>query len=150
MWRDGITPGRGAAGAPVSDGARVVLSVVTRTPLRTWTDEFRMTPTRIVAVRSGDWAPVLFAGWARAAMAHRDQDWMAALIIEALTGRPPDATAEMAVLRQLAREADPALGAPGALPDPEPGAPAALYDTVAVLRFRYDMLKELDDDHGAG
>lgn len=150
MWRDGVTPGRGAGGAPLADGARVVLSVVSRAPLRVWTDEFRMPAAKIVAVRSGDWAPVLFSGWARAAMAQRDQDWMAALITEALTGRPPEAPTEMAVLRQLAREADPVLGAPGTLPDPEPGAPAALYDTVGVLRFRHDMLKELEHDHGPG
>ena len=108
-----------------------------------------MTPAEIVTVRSGDWAPVLFAGWSRAAIAQRNEDWMAALITEALTGRPPGQTAETAALRQLARRADPALGAPGVLPDPERNAPAALDDTVGVLRFRYDMLKELDDDHGA-
>jgi hypothetical protein len=96
---------------------------------------------------------VLFAGWSRAASAQgryepRAQDWTAALITTALdstarAGRPPGTAAETAALRQLARRADPALGAPGVLPGPEPGAPAVLYGATAVLRFRYEMLKEL-------
>jgi len=150
MRRDGIAPGPGAGRSQLADRTRLVLEMIARTPLDTWTGEFGMTPAEIVTVRSGDWAPVLFAGWSRAAIAQRNQDWMAALITEALTGRPPGTTAETAALRQLARRADPALGAPGAMPDPEPGAPAALYDTVGVLRFRYDMVKELDNDHSAG
>jgi hypothetical protein len=155
MRRDGITPGPGAGRSQLADRTRLMLEMIARTPLDTWTGEFGMTPAEIVAVRAGDWAPVLFAGWSRAAIAQSRQDrgaqdWMAALITEALTGRPPRTPAETAALRQLARRADPALGAPGAMPGPEPGAPAGLYDTVGVLRFRYDMLKELGHDHGAG
>ena len=79
---------------------------------------------------------------------------MAALINEALTGRPhpPPITtpaAEFGALSQLARRADPALGR-RARPDPIPGAPPAVRDAIRVLRFRYDMLKELDDDHSGG
>ena len=92
MRRDGITPGPGRS--QLADRTRLMLEVLARTPLRTWTDEFRMTPAQITAVHSGDWAPVLFAGWSRAAIVQRDQDWMAALITEALTEpsrlrRPP-------------------------------------------------------------
>jgi hypothetical protein len=148
--RDGITPGPGAGRSQLADRTRLMLEVVARTPLRTWTDAFGMTPAQIVAVRSGDWTPVLFAGWSRAATAQDDQEWMAALINEALTGRPPGSPAENGALSQLARRADPALGAPGALADPEPGVPLAIRDTIRVLRFRYDMLKELDDDHSGG
>jgi hypothetical protein len=43
-----------------------------------------------------------------------------------------------------------ALGAPGALPEPGPDAPPGARDTIRVLRFRYDMLKELEDEHGGG
>jgi uncharacterized protein DUF5691 len=43
--------------------------------------------------------------------------------------------------------ADPALGAPGALADFPPEAPNVLHNMLAVLRFRYEMLKELDDGH---
>jgi Family of unknown function (DUF5691) len=150
MRRDGITPGPGPGRSQLADRTRLMLEVLARTPLRTWTDEFRMTPAQITAVRSGDWAPILFAGWSRAAIVQHDQDWMAALITEALTGRPPETPAEMAALRQLARRADPGLGAAGVLPDLEPNAPTVLCDTAGVLRFRYDMLKELDDDHRAG
>jgi hypothetical protein len=150
MRRDGITPGPGPDRSQLADRTRLMLEVLARTPLRTWTDEFRMTPAQITAVHSGDWAPVLFAGWSRAAIVQRDQDWMAALITVALTGRPPETPAETAALRQLARRADPALGASGVLPDLEPNAPTVLRDTAGVLRFRYDMLKELDDDHRAG
>jgi hypothetical protein len=41
--------------------------------------------------------------------------------------------------------ADPALGAPGALADFPPEAPNVLHSMLAVLRFRYEMLKELDE-----
>ncbi len=150
MRRDGITPGPGPDRSQLAVRTRLMLEVLGRTPLRTWTDEFRMTPAQITTVHSGDWAPVLFAGWSRAAIVQRDQDWMAALITEALTGRPPETPAETAALRQLARRADPGLGASGVLPDLEPNAPTILRDTAGVLRFRYDMLKELDDDHRAG
>ncbi len=157
MRRDGITPGPGAGRSQLADRTRLMLEVVARTPLRTWTDTFAMRAVQIVAVRSGDWAPVLIAGWSRAAIAQRDQEWMAALINETLSGRPPPPTpsspfaaAGYGALSQLARRADPALGAPGARPDPLPGAPPAVRDAITVLRFRYDMLKELDDDHSGG
>ena len=42
------------------------------------------------------------------------------------------------------------LGAPQALAGPEPGAPRPIRDAIGVLRFRYDMLRELDDDHSGG
>ena len=51
---------------------------------------------------------------------------------------------------QLARRADPAIGAPDALAGPEPGAPLAVRAAVRVLRFRYEMLKELDVDYSRG
>ena len=89
MRRDGITPGPGAGRSQLADRTRLMLEVVARTPLRTWTDTFAMRAAEIVAVRSGDWAPVLIAGWSRAAIAQADQEWMAALINEALSGRSP-------------------------------------------------------------
>ncbi len=49
------------------------------------------------------------------------------------------------VIRLGGRRADPALGAPGALADFPPEAPNALHAMLAILRFRYEMLKELDD-----
>jgi hypothetical protein len=55
--------------------------------------------------------------------------------------------AENGALSQLARRADPALGAPDALAGPEPDAPLAVRTAIRVLRFRYEMLKELDLDH---
>lgn len=54
------------------------------------------------------------------------------------------------LIRTLGRRADPALGAPGALADFPPEAPNSLHSMLAVLRFRYEMLKELDDDHRRG
>ncbi|MDQ2816018.1 MAG: DUF5691 domain-containing protein, partial [Actinomycetota bacterium] len=143
MRRDGIAPGPGAGRSQLADRTRLMLEVVARTPLRTWTHAFAMPPAAIVTVRSGDWAPVLFTGWSRAAIAQRDQDWMTALINEAVTGRPPGSAAENGALSQLARRAEPALGAPDALADPEPGVPPAVRDTITVLRFRYEMSKEL-------
>jgi hypothetical protein len=150
MRRDGITPGPAAGRSQLADRTRLMLEVVARTPLRTWTQAFALRPATIVTVRSGDWAPVLYTGWSRAAIAQRDQDWMTALVIEAVTGRPPGSPAENGALSQLARRADPALGAPDVLAGPEPGAPLAVRDAIGVLRFRYDMSKELDDDHSDG
>jgi hypothetical protein len=153
MRRDGITPGPGAGRSQLADRTRLMLEVVARTPLSTWTDSFALGPAAILAVPSGDWAPVLFVGWSRAAIAQRNQDWVAALINEALTGRPPAGPAENGALSQLARRADPghpALGAPDALAEPEPGAPLAVRSAIRVLRFRYDMLKELDVDYSRG
>ena len=132
------------AGRNQPDRARLMLEVVARTPLPTWADGFGLTAKQVVAMPSGDWAPLLFTGWSRAAVAQRDQAWTAALIGQALTGRPLRTAAETEALRQLARRADPALGAPGALPEPRPDAPPAISAARSVLRFRYDMLKELD------
>jgi Family of unknown function (DUF5691) len=150
LRRDGIMPGPAAGRSPLADRTRLMSEVLARTPLRTWTDEFTMTPSAIVALRSGDWAPVLFTGWSRAAIAQRDQEWMAALIKAALSGRPPGTPPENEALSKLARRADPALGGPDGVTGPEQGVPAAIRNAITVLRFRYDMLKELDDDHSGG
>jgi hypothetical protein len=158
MRRDGITPAP-AAGAPhiacapphprsPADRTGLLLKVVARTPLPTWTGAFGLTAAQVVALRSGDWAPVLSTGWALAARAQRDRDWTAALISQAITGRPPGTAAETDALRLLARQADPALGAPDALPEPRPDSPPVIGAALSLLRFRYDMLKELDDDSG--
>ena len=80
---------------------------------------FGLTAAQVVSVPSGDWAPALFAGWSQAAIAQGDRYWMAALLRRAITGPRPGTPAELEALRQLARRADPALGAPGALPRPE-------------------------------
>jgi hypothetical protein len=150
LRRDGVIPGPGAGGTPRAEPARLVLEIVARTPLRTWPDAFEVAPSAIVTLRSGSWAPVLFTGWSRAAIAQRDQEWMAALINEALSGRPPGTPTENEALSQLVRRADPALGGPDGVVDPEPGVPAAIRNAITVLRFRYDMLKELDLDHSDG
>jgi Family of unknown function (DUF5691) len=125
---------------------RLILEVVARAPLRTWTDRSGLTAAQVAALPSGDWAPVLFTGWVRAAIAQRDHEWAAALIGHALTGRPPRMPGEIQALAQLARRADPALGAPDTLPEPGPDAPPVVGVALRVLRFRYDMMKELSDD----
>jgi hypothetical protein len=149
MRRDGITPGAGG-GPRAAERARLLLEVVARTPLRTWMDGFGMAPAEIVSVRSGDWAPVLFAGWSRAAMAQRDQTWMAGLMNRALTGGLPGALSGDETLRQLARRVDPALAAPGPAASALAAMLPAVRDAINVLRFRYQMLRELDDDDSAG
>ncbi len=93
--RDGITPGPAAGRSQLADRTRLMLEVMSRTPLGTWTEEFGLTAAQIAAVPAGDWAPVLLVGWSRAAIAQRDQDWMAALVNRALTGRRAGATAPM-------------------------------------------------------
>lgn len=154
MRRDGITPS-GTNGPPLAGQAMLLLDLLARTPLRTWTDGLGLTPAEIAGLDAGDWTPVLHAGWARAAIAQSRYDrsageWMAVLIERPLRLRLYSKSGTAAeILGQLARRADPALGAPGALPEPWPDDPPYLGDAVQVLRFRYQMLKELDDD-GAG
>ena len=113
MRRDGITPSPGAGRSQLADQAHLLLEVIARTPLRTWTDEFGRSAEQILAVPAGGWAPVLFTGWSRAAMAQRDQEWMAALINWAIAGGLPGHPSGAETLRQLVRRVDPALAAPG-------------------------------------
>jgi hypothetical protein len=146
LRRDGITAGPESVRAPFEIRTHVLLEVVARTPLNAWTDGFGLTPAEVVALPAGGLAPVMFAGWSRAAIAQSNRDWISALLGHALNGRPGMA-AEIEALRQLARRADPAFGAPGATPVSahDPDAPPPVRDAVRLLRFRYDMLKELDD-----
>lgn len=146
MRRDGVPVNARARGGRPSGQAGLLLEVLARTPLRTWTAEFGRRPEQILALPSGGWAPVLFDGWVLAAIAQRDQEWMAALLNRALAGGPPGIPSGIETLGQLARQADPALGAPGALPRPPPDSPPVLQAAGRVLRFRYEMLKELDHD----
>ena len=168
MRRDGITPP--GPGSPLAARAALLLDLLARTPLRTWTERFGLTPAEIAGLDAGDWSPVLQAGWARAAIAQSRYDrgageWMAALIERPLRhglaehglsnhglsnhGLSSRSAAAAEVLGQLARRAAPVLGAPGALPEPRPDDPPFLGDAVRVLRFRYQMLKELEDDDRA-
>jgi hypothetical protein len=163
MRRDGITPDAGAAEPASRD--RLLLELIARTPLRTWTDGFGMRPAEILARPAGGWEALLFSAWSRAAIIQSRQDqsgqdqsgqdreaqaWMAALIGQALETGPSGMRGDYGILGQLARQADPALGAPGVLPEPEPGVPPVLDEAVKVLRFRYEMHEELKDDNGAG
>jgi hypothetical protein len=150
MQRDGITPGLDAADSGLALKGGLTFHVVARTQLRTWTREFGLTAAQIVAIPAGEWASSLFIAWSRAALWQRDHDWMAALIGQALAGRPPETAAEIQALDKLVRRADPALGAPDSLPGPRPDAPPAVGAALSVLRFRYEMLKELTHDHGDG
>jgi hypothetical protein len=150
MRRDGITPGQGAGRAQLASQAHLMLEVMARTPLDTWTGEFGRSAEQILAVPAGRWAPVLFTGWSRAAMAQRDQEWMAALINWAIAGGLPSHPSGAETLRQLVRRVDPAIGAPEATASRGAGPPPAVRDAITVLRFRYDMLKELDYGHSAG
>jgi Family of unknown function (DUF5691) len=144
MQRDGIMPGPAAGQAQMPERTRLLRQVMARTPLRTWTDAFGLTAAQVVTLPSGDWAPVLFTVWARAAIAQRDHEWTAALIGRALTGALRGTVAEIQALDRLARRADPVLGTPDTLPEAPPETPAA-GAALSVLRFRYEMLRELDD-----
>jgi hypothetical protein len=150
MRRDGIAPSPVAGRPQLADLNRFVVEILARTPLRAWTDAFGLTAAQVLAVPAGDWTPVLFVGWSRAAAAQHDRDWTAALFGRALTGWPVGTPTVTEALRRLARRADPSLGAPGALAEPGPDAPAAVRAAVGVLRFRHDMLRELEDDNGGG
>jgi hypothetical protein len=147
---DGITPSPDTAGPGLVPKAGLTFQVVALTQLRTWTQEFGLTAAQIVALPAGEWALSLFIAWSRAALWNSDHEWMAALIGQALTGRSPKVAAEIQALDKLVRRADPALGAPDALPAPRPGAAPGIGAALSVLRFRYEMLKELGHDHGNG
>jgi len=150
MRRDGITPSPGAGRSQLAGQAHLLLEVIARTPLDTWTGAFGRSAEQILAVPAGGWAPVLFTGWSRAAMAQRDQEWMTALINWAIADGLPGHPSGAETLRQLVRRVDPALAAPGITTSFLAVLPPAVRDAITVLRFRYDMLKELDDDHSAG
>ena len=150
MRRDGITRRPIGKSSQLDDRTHLMLEVLARTPPRTWTSEFGRSAEQILGVPSSGWAPVLFTGWSRAAMAQRDQEWMAALINLALADRPTGILYGAEALRQLVRRVDPALAAPGTTADHPAIRLPAVRDAITVLRFRYDMLKELEDDHSAG
>jgi hypothetical protein len=48
------------------------------------------------------------------------------------------------VIRLAGVRADPELGAPGGMAEFPPQAPQVLHTMLAILRFRYEMLRELD------
>ena len=150
MRRDGITSGPGTGRSQLADQAHLLLEVIARTPLDTWTGAFGRSAEQILTVPAGGWAPVLFTGWSRAAMAQRDQEWMAALISWAIAGGMPGHPSGAETLYKLVRRVDPALGAPGTTASDLAVLLSAVRDAITVLRFRYDMLKELDDDNSAG
>ena len=150
MRRDGIAPGPGTGRSQLADQAHLLLEVIARTPLDTWTGAFGRSAEQILTVPAGGWAPVLFTGWSRAAMAQRDQEWMAALISWAIAGGMPGHPSGAETLYKLVRRVDPALGAPGTTASDLAVLLPAVRDAITVLRFRYDMLKELDDDNSAG
>jgi Family of unknown function (DUF5691) len=144
MRRDGLSP-RGGGGLPrLDDRTHLLLEILARTPLCTWTQEFGRTAEQILGLLPGPWAPVLFTGWSRAAMTQRDQEWMIALINWALAGGPTGTRFGAETLRRLARRVDPARCARETTASRGAEIPPPIRDAISVLRFRYDMLKELD------
>jgi hypothetical protein len=159
MRRDGITPAADGTAPHQVSRRLLVLEIIARTPLRTWTDTFGLRPAEILGRSPGSWTPVLIAGWSRAAISQRDQEWMTALTSSALTGGLPgwlvDGGGPALVsggeaLRRLVRHVDPALVMPALDDSALTMPPPAVRDAVEVLRFRYQMLKELDIDDSAG
>jgi len=144
MRRDGVSPRGGGDLQQLDDRTHILHEVLARTPLRTWTDQFGRTAEQILAVSSGAWAPVLFTGWSRAAMAQRDQVWMTALVNWALAGGSTGTLFGAETLRQLARRVDPARCARETTASRAAEIPPPIRDAISVLRFRYDMLKELE------
>lgn len=109
-----------------------VLTLLSRTQLGVW-------DAGVVAARMGGWAPVLITGWTRAAIAQRDTRWMNALLARLLGSTDP-AAARLA--GQLARHADPSGYA---VPGNDDDIPPMISSVLRTLRFRHDMLEELDD-----
>jgi len=144
MRRDGLSPPGGGRLQQLDDRTHLLLEILARTPLCTWTQEFGRTAEQILGLLPGPWAPVLFTGWSRAAMTQCDQDWMIALINWALAGGPTGTRFGAETLRQLARRVDPAHCARETAVSRGAEIPAPIRDAISVLRFRYDMLKELE------
>jgi len=144
MRRDGLSPRRGGHLQQLDDRTHLLLEILARTPLCTWTREFGRTAEQILGLLPGPWAPVLFTGWSRAAMAQRDQDWMIALINWTIAGGPTGTRFGAETLRQLARRVDPARCARETTASRGAQLPSPIRDAISVLRFRYDMLKELE------
>ena len=144
MRRDGLSPRGGGSLQQLDDRTHLLLEILARTPLCTWTREFGRPAEQILGLLPGPWAPVLFTGWSRAAMAQRDQEWMIALINWALAGGPTGTRFGAETLRQLARRVDPARCARETTAGRAAEIPPPVRDAVSVLRFRYDMLKELE------
>ena len=144
MRRDGVTSRQGGGLQEMDGRTHLLHEVLSRTPLGTWTGQFGLTAGQVLAVSSGAWAPVLFTGWSRAAMAQRDQEWMTALIDWALAGGPTGTLFGAETLRQLARRVDPARCARETTASRAAEIPPPVRDAISVLRFRYDMLRELE------
>jgi hypothetical protein len=144
MRRDGVTSRQGGGLQEMDGRTHLLHEVLTRSPLGIWTGQFGRTAEQVLAVSSGAWAPVLFAGWSRAAMAQRDQEWMTALINWALAGGPTGTLFGAETLRQLARRVDPDRCARETTASRAAEIPPPVRDAISVLRFRYDMLKELE------
>jgi hypothetical protein len=152
-----VTPPQPAPRDGVSGLPRArVTEVVARTPPRVWPDWVR-------EADPGEWEPELIPGWVRAASMHQDAELTLALTARLLrarrAGRPSEALhalldaaavpwpaaltelvlteAPAGLLAMAAHRGDPAFGnVPAQADDPEP---------LRILRFRWDMLKELDD-----
>jgi Family of unknown function (DUF5691) len=144
MRRDGLSPRGGASPQQLDDRTHLLLEILARTPLCTWTREFGRTAEQILGLPPGPWAPVLFTGWSRAAMTQREQEWMIALINWALAGGPTGTRFGAETLRRLARRVDPARCARETTACRAAEIPPPIRDAISVLRFRYDMLKELE------
>ena len=144
MRRDGLSPRGEGSLQQLDDRTHLLLEILARTPLCTWTREFARPAEQILGLLPGPRAPVLFTGWSRAAMAQRDQEWMIALINWALAGGPTGTRFGAETLRQLARRADPARCARETKASRGAEIPSHIQDAISVLRFRYDMLKELE------
>jgi hypothetical protein len=148
MRRDGI-PARPATARArrLGDRAHWLLEIVARTPLSWWTESFGLPAFEVINLRiQNDWAAVLFAGWVRAATLQRDEAWAGVLLNHALAWRMPLEAMENDALTHLAYRSEAALGGPGAAVRPMVDAPPELHAVAAILRFRYQMHKELDDD----
>lgn len=128
--RDGIGAGRSGPSAE----AAWLAETVGATPLDTWADQLRLSPTELVdsAARAGR-APLL-QGWARAAERQADREWAAVLVAAGqlttgLLALVPGETADAAIERAVA--APGLVGSVGLLLDlPRPWSPAV---TRAVL-----------------
>ena len=162
MERDGVR-----RRAPKGTGERAwwLEQLVARAPLGTWIGWLGETPAEIVGLTRDEWGAVVQAGWVRAAIAQRDAGWASALLergasVELLLGLPGPWAGELAeaVLDKISRASgdSPHLAtlchgaaerlAPELYPRVQSlrGEPhRAVAKLAATLRFRHDMLKEL-------
>ncbi|GAA1589583.1 DUF5691 domain-containing protein [Actinomadura kijaniata] len=122
------------AGGPIGTRAAWLREILSRTPLRTWTEVFGLPPVEVVCLPVTDLtggdahssARDVHVGWARAALRQRDVEWARALLRGGVMVDEPEALADLL----------------GVLPEDERDAAAA--DLIRWTEGQPELLRVLE------